>query len=185
MNVKNAFLHDSLIENVYMNPPPSLIIPSGHVCHLHRAIYGVKQAPRTWFECFQQALTSFGFQQSIHDNPHDGLQESFHDHSLFVQTSPQGCVLLLLYIDDMIVIDDDTACIADTQRYIHRQFQMKVLCRLRYFLGFEIAQAEQGILIFLQKYTYDIIDVVALTDTKTIGTPLEFHSKLLCKSYNV
>ena len=64
-----------------------------------------------------------------------------------MRTSPQGRVLLLLYIDDMTVTGDDTAGIADAQRYLHRQFQMKDISHLRYFLGLEIVQAERGILI--------------------------------------
>ena len=64
MDVKNAFLHDSLTEDVYMQPPSGLTTPPGHVCHLHRAIYGLKHAPRAWFECFRRNLTSFGFQHS-------------------------------------------------------------------------------------------------------------------------
>ena len=180
MDVKNAFLYDSFTENAYMQPPPGLTTPSGYVCH--HAIYGLKQAPRAWFECFRRALTSFGFQQStvtgfqgsLHDHPHDGFQESFQDHSLFVRTSPQGRVLLLLYVDDMIVMSEDTAGIANT-RYLYRQFRMKDLGHLRYFLGLEIARE---ILISQQKYTYDIIDLAALTYTKTTYTPLGLHSKL-------
>ena len=43
MDVKNAFLHGSLTEEVYMQSPPSLTIPLGHACHLCHAIYGLKQ----------------------------------------------------------------------------------------------------------------------------------------------
>ena len=53
----------------------------------------------------------------------------------------------MLYADDMIVIGDDTTGITATQRYLHRQFHIKDLGHLWYFLGLEIAQAEQGILI--------------------------------------
>jgi len=60
----------------------------------------------------------------------------------------------------------------------HRQFHMKDLGHLRYFLGLEIAQTEPRILISQQKYTSDNI-VATLTDTKIEDTPLEFHSKLL------
>ena len=82
-----------------------------------------------------------------------------------MRTLSQGRVLLLLYVD-MIVTGDDTASIADTQRYFYRQFQMKGLGRLQYFLRFLIAQAERGILISQQKYTSDIIDDVALNRHK-------------------
>ena len=60
----------------------------------------------------------------------------------------------------------------------HRQFYMKDLGHLWYFLGLEIAQTEPRILISQQKYTSDNI-VATLTDTKIEDTPLEFHSKLL------
>jgi len=42
---------------------------------------------------------------------------------------------------------NDIAGITDTQRYLHRQFHMKDLGHLRYFLGLAIVQAERGILI--------------------------------------
>ena len=46
MNVKNAFLHNDLSKVVYMQPPPGVSAPPSHVCHLYRAIYGLKQGPR-------------------------------------------------------------------------------------------------------------------------------------------
>jgi len=50
MDVKNAFLHGDLHEEVYMQPPPCVDAPLGYVYHLCRALYGLKQAPRAWFE---------------------------------------------------------------------------------------------------------------------------------------
>ena len=42
MDVKNAFLDGDLSEEVYMQPPPSLFVEPNKVCHLQRALYGLK-----------------------------------------------------------------------------------------------------------------------------------------------
>ena len=44
MDINNAFFHSDLFEVVYMQPPPGVFAPLGHVCRLHRAIHGLKQA---------------------------------------------------------------------------------------------------------------------------------------------
>jgi hypothetical protein len=67
MDVKNAFLHGDLQENVYMHPPPGVQLPPGHVCHLKRALYGLKQAPRAWFARFSSVVIAAGFTPSDHD----------------------------------------------------------------------------------------------------------------------
>jgi hypothetical protein len=52
LDVKNAFLHGDLHQEVYMQPPLGVMVPDGHVCLLRRALYGLKQAPHAWFERF-------------------------------------------------------------------------------------------------------------------------------------
>ena len=91
MNIKNAFLHGDLHEEVYMQPPPGVDAPSGHVCRLRRALYGLKQAPRAWFERFVTVVRAAGFSPSE------------YDPALFIHVCPRGRTLLLLYVDDMLI----------------------------------------------------------------------------------
>jgi hypothetical protein len=62
MDVKNAFLHSDLMEEIFMSPPPGLFPHSSvEVCRLKRSLYGLKQAPRAWFEKFCTTLLDFTF----------------------------------------------------------------------------------------------------------------------------
>nr|KYP34276.1 Retrovirus-related Pol polyprotein from transposon TNT 1-94 [Cajanus cajan] len=96
MNVKNAFLHGDLKEEIYMKLPPGMTTSSPNdVCKLCRSLYGLKQAPRAWFEKFHTTLLNFSFTQSQ------------YDYSLFFHKSPTGIVLILVYVDDLIITRTD------------------------------------------------------------------------------
>ena len=63
-DVKNAFLHGGLEEEVYMDIPPgySVTTRTNEVCKLQRALYGLKQSPQAWFGRFSLAMKKYGFQ---------------------------------------------------------------------------------------------------------------------------
>ena len=54
LDIKNAFLHDDLVEEVYVEQPPRFVAQgeSGLICRLCRSLYGLKQSPRVWFGRF-------------------------------------------------------------------------------------------------------------------------------------
>jgi len=65
LDVKNAFLHGDLQEEVYMEVPPCYSNPEmvGKVCRLKKSLYGLKQSPRAWFDRFRRALCAMGYKQ--------------------------------------------------------------------------------------------------------------------------
>ncbi|WVZ84772.1 hypothetical protein U9M48_031762 [Paspalum notatum var. saurae] len=139
LDVKNAVLHGELHEEVYMHSPPDYSIPDGHVCQLRRSPYGLKQAPHVRFEHFTSVVTAAGFVASK------------HDPTLFRS-------LVLLYVDDMLITDDDLEYIAFVKARLSEQFHMSDLGSLSFFLGIE-----------------DIIDHAGLTDDRSVDSPMELH----------
>lgn len=65
LDVKNAFLHGDLEEEVFMESPPRFDKEAlGKVCRLKKTLYGLKQSPRAWFDIFSKAMRHIGYCQS-------------------------------------------------------------------------------------------------------------------------
>ena len=62
LEIKNAFLHGDLQDEVYMEQPPKFVVQGeiGKVCRLQKSLYGLKQSPRAWFGKFSHAVEKFG-----------------------------------------------------------------------------------------------------------------------------
>jgi len=143
MDVKNAFLHGDLAEEVHMLPPPGYDHPPNKVCRLRWALYGLKQAPRAWFSKFSTTICSFGFTSSS------------YDHALFIHRTINGSILVLLYVDDMIITGDDVAGIHKLKTFLNQHFEMKDLGHLSYFLGLKVSSNSSGYcLTQTKKYWY-------------------------------
>ena len=156
MDVKNAFLHGDLHEEVYMQPPPGVEAPPGHVCRLRRALYGLKQAPRAWFARFSSVIRAAGFSPSE------------HDPALFIHISKSGSrTLLLLYVDDMLITGDDSDYVAFVKERLSEQFKMSDLGPLSYFLGIEVSCTDDGYYLSQHRYVEDLITRSGLTDCLT------------------
>jgi len=122
LDVKNAFLHGSISEDLYMQQPPGMADSQHptHVCKLQRALYGLKQAPRAWFDCFSAFLLKYGFFCSL------------SDPSLFVLHSDYGSLILLLYIDDMLLTGSASTLVSNFIMVLSSEFAMKDLGPIQY-----------------------------------------------------
>ncbi|KAG7536926.1 Ribonuclease H-like superfamily [Arabidopsis suecica] len=163
MDVKNAFLQGELEDDVYMTPPPGLedTIDPGKVWRLRKAIYGLKQSPRAWYHKLSRTLKDHGFKKS----------ES--DHTLFTLQSPQGIVVVLIYVDDLIISGDNKEGINNTKTFLKSTFDIKDLGELKYFLGIEVCRSPEGLFLSQRKYTLDLLNETGYKDAKPAKTPLE------------
>lgn len=98
MDVHNAFLHGDLQEEVYMKLPPGFTHPDPtKVCRLRKSLYGLRQAPRCWFDKLTTALTEYGF------------EPSYSDYSLFCYSKDSKELRVLIYVDDLVLASNDLA----------------------------------------------------------------------------
>jgi Reverse transcriptase (RNA-dependent DNA polymerase) len=167
-DVKNAFLHGELKEEIYMEIPPGYqsTTRANKVCKLKKALYGLKQSPRAWFGRFCQAMKGYGYVQS----------ES--DHTMFFKKNQGKIAVLIIYVDDMIITGDDKSEIQNLEEKLSKEFEMKNLGGLKYFLGIEVSRNKEGIYLSQRKYILDLLTEVGLLDCKPVDTPMVPNLKL-------
>jgi hypothetical protein len=143
MDVKSAFLDGPIKEEVYVEQPPSFEdceYPS-HVYKLSKVLYRLKQAPTAWYEYLRDFLISNGFKvRNI-------------DPTLFTTTIDKDLFICIIYVDDIIFGSTNKSSCEEFSRIMIQKFEMSMMGKLKYFLGFQIKQLQEGTFISQTKYT--------------------------------
>jgi hypothetical protein len=161
MDVKNAFLQGDLEEEVFMACPQGYGTQEGEVCKLRKAIYGLKQSPRAWYQRLSGCLMEKGFTKSE------------ADHTLFTKKNQGGIVVVLIYVDDIIITGSDAEGISETKGILKTSFDIKDLGELKYFLGIEMTRETNGMFISQRKYVIDLLKETGKLGSKPARTPIE------------
>jgi Reverse transcriptase (RNA-dependent DNA polymerase) len=136
------------------------------VCKLEKALYGLKQSPRAWFGRFYQVMKGCGYTQS----------ES--DRTMLYKRNQGKIVVLIIYVDDMIITGDDHNEIEKLENRLSKEFEMKNLGGLKYFLGIEVSRNKEGIFLSQRKYVLDFLAEVGMLECKPADTPMIQNMKL-------
>ncbi|KAF8669207.1 hypothetical protein HU200_051537 [Digitaria exilis] len=154
LDVKNAFLHGHLRERVYYR-----------VCLLTKSLYGLKQAPRAWYTRFTDHLRTIGFTATTSDT------------SLFVYRKGSATAYLLLYVDDIVLTASSTELMEHIVGHLHREFAMKDLGALNYFLGIHVHRTKAGLFLNQTKYAEDVLERAGMFNCKPAPTPVDTKPK--------
>ena len=170
MDVKTAFLNGKLSEDVYMAQPEGFENAKHpkRVCKLEKAIYGLKQASRSWNLCFHEKVKEFGFSRSEDES------------CVYIKVNGSVVVFLVLYVDDILLIGNDVPTLQSVKDWLGKCFAMKDLGDASYILGIRIYRDRSKRLLGLSQDTYldKILKRFKMENSKKGNLPLHHGIKI-------
>ncbi|GKE12831.1 putative ribonuclease H-like domain-containing protein [Tanacetum coccineum] len=128
MDVKSAFLYGTIEEEVYVCQPPGFEDPHfpDKVYKVEKALYGLHQAPRAWYETLSTYLIENGFRRGTIDK------------TLFIKKDKGDILLVQVYVDDIIFGSTKKSLCDEFEGLMHKRFQMSSMGELTFFLGLQV-----------------------------------------------
>ncbi|GJX37159.1 ribonuclease H-like domain, reverse transcriptase, RNA-dependent DNA polymerase [Tanacetum coccineum] len=160
LDVKSAFLHGDLKEEVYVTQPEGFIKreDNGKVYRLIKALYGLRQAPRAWNIKLDNTLKSLDFKKCA------------LEQAIYTKTSRDSTLLIGVYVDDL-KIDKFKA-------QMEEKFEMSDLGLLAYYLGIEVTQTGGDISIKQTAYANKILKEAGMIDCNETLIPMDPGTRL-------
>ncbi|GJX18038.1 putative ribonuclease H-like domain-containing protein [Tanacetum coccineum] len=130
MDVKSAFLYGKIEEEVYVCQPPGFEDPDfpDRVYKVEKALYGLHQAPKAWYEILLTYLLDNGFQRGKIDK------------TLFIRRNKGDILLVQVYVDDIIFGSTKKSLCTEFEKMMHKKFRMSSMGKLTFFLGLQTAR---------------------------------------------
>ncbi|MCH87967.1 reverse transcriptase, partial [Trifolium medium] len=129
LDVKSAFLNGPLVEIVYITQPLGFVIQGkeDRVYKLHKALYGLKEAPRAWNKRIDRFFLEQGFKKCV------------TEHGVYVKGKMRSKVMIIcLFVDDLLVTKNCAQYIDRFKLKMKQEFERTDLGKIAYFLGMEI-----------------------------------------------
>ncbi|KAE8962878.1 hypothetical protein PR003_g28787, partial [Phytophthora rubi] len=169
LDVVTAFLYGLMKEKVFCSVPEGVELDDGFDCvELLKAIYGLKQASRVWNETFDEYVRSIGFRVSC------------YEPCLYIKVVDGECVLLLVYVDDVLVTGTSAEMIAEVKHQLKSRFEMTDSGKCSFILGIEVVHNADGSVTLSQAcYINDILERFGMQDCKPAESPVDISMKLV------
>jgi hypothetical protein len=172
IDVKTAFLHGNLEEDIYMEQPTGMEEPGKEnwVALLNKSLYGLRQAGRRWSKKLHKSMSEEGFTQvSV-------------EHSLYLRKSETGTALVAVHVDDMAVAASSGDEIKRVSQDLNKHFEIIDLGPIKWLLGIGIERDRKMRTISLSQVAYidSIIEKFEQGEGYEVSTPLD-HNVVLSK----
>jgi hypothetical protein len=166
MDVKLAFLHGNLDEEIYMEQPIGFVVAGQEhkVCKLQKALYGLKQASHAWNLQFHGVLNELSFTQM------------YSDAGVYVYHLQEGgdSVIVILYVDDITILGNSIKKINALKKSLSNRYEMTDLGEIQSYLGVNITRdrANRTMDIDQKEYVQMIVERFSMRDANPVYTPL-------------
>jgi Reverse transcriptase (RNA-dependent DNA polymerase)/Integrase core domain len=161
MDVKTAFLHGDLNEEIYMNLPPGFPKPNV-VWKLKKGLYGLKQASREWYKKIRTEFEGLGFKQCQ------------SDHSIFHLSKGDTPVIIVIYVDDLLILHKSLDAMNEVKMKLKDHFEMTDLGEACWILSMEVTRnhAERAISLSQHHYIQDILEQHGMAKCRPVSMPM-------------
>lgn len=170
LDIKTAFLHGELEEEIYMQQPPFYQEADAphKVCRLHKALYGLKQSPRQWYLKIHQFLLSVGYSR---------LQT---DPNIYTRHVGATYLILGLYVDDILFPGSHLHVLQSTKQQLAYAFSFTDGGELSYCLSIQVNRDHsKGIITLSQaKFVAEILHKYNMAECNGTPIPLAPNNKL-------
>ncbi|CAA9998927.1 unnamed protein product, partial [Nesidiocoris tenuis] len=155
IDVPTAFLNGKLESDVFIKTPKGLNCDS-HILKLNRALYGLRESPKCWNDCFSKEMERLGFKRSP------------YDYCLYVGPD----VFLCLFVDDGIITGNSSKIDAVIGA-LHKRFRVKDLGNVSSFLGMQFSKANGSITVVQSKMIDRILKEFKMEQCRPVSTPMD------------
>ena len=162
-DVKSAFLHGDLQEEIYMELPPGHGQP-GKVAKLNKCLYGLKQSSREWYAKLSKSLEQKGF------------VPAHFDPCVFIHKKDR--LYISVYVDDLAFYGPDQSKIAKIIKQLESEFEVTNLGDATWLLGIHIEYSEQGITLSQCTYIDKVLKRFGMEKSRPVSTPLQENIRL-------
>ncbi|KAE8731661.1 Pentatricopeptide repeat-containing protein [Hibiscus syriacus] len=168
---EQCLLKGDLIEDVYMQHVSGFEEQSTDgvvlVCKLKKTLYGLRQALRNWFLKLREFLLSLRFKPSRADS------------SQFIRQVDHEVVYMVVYVDDILITGSSQLEINQIIHALHDKFSLKDLGQLKYFLGIEVHQSDNGLFLSQKKFFTELLQKNQVLNYRSVVGVLQyiFHTR--------
>nr|GEX04122.1 copia protein [Tanacetum cinerariifolium] len=182
MDVKTAFLHGSLKEDVYVCQPEGFINADyrSHVYKLKKALYGLKQVPRAWYDELSTFLLQNDFSQghSVSYGRENCISAWFIERRRVRIRFDDDILVVQVYVDDNIFGSTNPRYATLFSDLMKSRFEMSMMGKITFFLGLQVNQFLSDIFINQANYVYEILKKYGLNTSDIISTLMDIKDKL-------